>query len=53
MLGEKETHKYLGMLEVDTTKQGDMKEKNEIRESNLSCAAEILSNGKRHGLLSL
>ena len=29
MLGEKETYKYLGMLEVDTIKQEEMKEKNE------------------------
>ena len=27
MLGEKETYKYLGILKVDTIKQGKMKEK--------------------------
>ena len=28
MLGEKETYKYLAILEVDTIKQVEMKEKN-------------------------
>ena len=27
MLGEKETYKYLGILEADTIKKGEMKEK--------------------------
>ena len=27
MLGEKETYKYLGILEADTIKQAEMKEK--------------------------
>ena len=30
MLGEKETYKYLGILEVDTIKQVEMKEKIQI-----------------------
>ena len=32
MVGEKETYKYLEMLEADTIKQEEMKEKNEKRE---------------------
>ena len=31
--GEKETNKYLGILEADTTKQQEMKEKNQDRVS--------------------
>ena len=30
-LGEKETYKYLGILEIDTIKQEEMKEKNQER----------------------
>ena len=30
-LGEKETYKYFGILEADTNKQVDMKEKNKER----------------------
>ena len=32
--GEKETHKYLGILEADTIKQVEMKEKLRISQEN-------------------
>ena len=35
MLREKETYKYLGMLEVDTIKQVEMKERKKKKEENV------------------
>ena len=40
MLGEKETYKYLGILEVDTIKQVEMKEK--IKKENLRRTRKLL-----------
>ena len=33
MIGEKETYKYMGILEADSIKQGETKEKNEKKKS--------------------
>ena len=54
MLGEKETYKYLGMLEADTIKQGEMKEKkNTLGErenySKPNYIVEISSKGETRG----
>ena len=50
ILGEKEIYKYVGILEVDTNKQVEMKEKKSISDyrenfSNSSSAAGILLKG--------
>ena len=39
-LGEKETYKYLGILEADTIKQVEMKEKD--KKKYLRCARKLL-----------